>query len=138
MDEPQRRVEDMITYVPALEFIRGKAGRYCNDDSSVEVLIRPHRYGVSLEIRGPGQSHFLGVVGVRGEGLECFALVGLPNIMHFTVQFQPVAQSGGDGSIELNSEAVQLSLTLSFAGLSATFGYSGGGSVKQSVALLKA
>ncbi|MDQ1558848.1 MAG: hypothetical protein QOD32_1908 [Pyrinomonadaceae bacterium] len=128
----------MITRVPALEFIRSKAGRYCNADSSVEVLIRPYRYGIALEIHGPRESRFLGVVGVHGEGLECFALGGLPNVVHFTGRLERVAQSGPDGRIEFNSEVAQLSLTLSFVGLSVTFEYGVGSSIKGSFALLKA
>ena len=128
----------MITRVQALEFIHSKEGRYCNADASVEVLIRRYGKGLSLEIHGPGESHFLGVIGVRGDGLECFALVGLPNVLHFTVRFEPVAQSGPDGRIEFNNEAVQLSLALNFVGLSVTFEYDVGGSGKGSFALLKA
>jgi hypothetical protein len=108
----------MITRVPALEFIQSKAGRYCNADSSVEVLIRRYGYGTSLEIHGPRESRSLGITGVRGGGLEYCVLVGLPNIVHCTGRFKPVAQAGGDGTIEFRSEEARVSLTFSFVGTS--------------------
>jgi hypothetical protein len=128
----------MITRVPALEFIRHKAGRYCNADSSVEVLIRRYGYGVSLEINGPGESRSLGVIGVRNGDLEYCALGGLPNIVHFTGRLERVAQAGGDGAIEFDSEETQVSLTLSFVGPSMTLESGFGSSVEKSFALLKA
>jgi hypothetical protein len=128
----------MITRVPALEFIHSKAGRYCNADLSVEVLIRTYGKGISLEINGPRGSHSLGVIGVRGDGLECFSLVGLPNVVHFTGRLERVTQSGPDGRIEFNSEVAQVSLTLSFVGPSVTLEICVGSWSKESFALLKA
>jgi hypothetical protein len=128
----------MITRVPALEFIQSKAGRYCSADSSVEVIIRRYGYGMSLEIHGPRESRSLGVIGIRGVDLECFALVGLPNVVHFIGRFRPAAQAGGDGTVEFKSEEAQLSLTLSFVGTSVALEYGVGSSVRESFALRKA
>lgn len=128
----------MITRVPALEFIQSKVGRYCNADSSVEVLIRPYGYGTSLEIHGPQESRSLGVIGVCDGDLQYCALVGLPNIVHFTGRFKPVVQAGGDGTIEFSSEEARVSLTLCFVGTSVALEIGVGSSARESFALLKA
>ncbi len=128
----------MITRVPALEFLRSKAGRYCNADSSVEVIIRRYRYGMSLEINGPRESRSLGVIGVRGGDLEYCALVGLPNLVHFRGRLKPGTQAGGDGTLEFSSEEARVSLALIFVGTSVALEIEVESSSRKSYALLKA
>jgi hypothetical protein len=134
----ERWALDMITRVPALEFIHSKVGRYCNADSSVEVIMRRYGYGLSMEINGPGKSRSLGVIGVRDGDLEYCAMVGLPNIVHFTGRFKRVSQAGGEGTIEFSSEEAQVSLTLSFVGTSLALEIDVGSSARESFALQKA
>jgi hypothetical protein len=73
----------MITIIPALDFIRGLCGTYRSEDSKAELRIWGCGYGVALDLRGEKRTEFVGVVGAFGEVIECYAQVGLPNVVRF-------------------------------------------------------
>lgn len=70
----------MIVNIPALDFIHNLSGIY--KDDQVKLSIVRCGYGVALELYDK-KVIFTGVVGVLNGSIECYALVGLPNIFRF-------------------------------------------------------
>ena len=73
----------MLIHIPALEFIRHIVGEYQTKKEPMKFLkIWQCGYGVVFEIKSVEKSDIVAVVGIHQSEIECFAQVGLPNIIH--------------------------------------------------------
>lgn len=71
----------MIAVVPALSFLGSLCGDYACAESEVRLRIWKCGHGVAIEVRDGGKSPFTGLVGAHGITVECFALIGMPNVL---------------------------------------------------------
>jgi hypothetical protein len=69
----------MISYIPSLEYMRHLCGEYADLGTNSELTVWRCGYGVALEVRQRNRSQLVAVIGADNQGVECFALFGLPN-----------------------------------------------------------
>jgi hypothetical protein len=74
----------MIAIIPALDFMHGLRGNYSSNNSEATLRVRNCGYGLALEVGDGKKTQFVGVIGVHGTGIECFAQMGLPNVLRLT------------------------------------------------------
>ena len=97
----------MISIVPSLEFMRGLCGTYKGSTGQAELRIWACGYGVALDLRGERKTELVGLVGAFNNIVECYAQVGLPNVVRF------VGQKTSDTAIRLIADELALSLDIS-------------------------
>jgi hypothetical protein len=86
----------VISYIPSLEFMRHLCGTYADGETSSELTVWRCGYGVVVEVRQHNRSNLVAVIGADSQGVECYALLGLPNAIRLSGELK-------DGtSIEFN------------------------------------
>lgn len=73
----------MLAIIPALDFLRGLSGDHSSNESAARLRVWKCGYGVAIDLVDGKKSQLVGVIGAHGNGVECFAQVGLPNVLRF-------------------------------------------------------
>ena len=73
----------MLAIIPALDFLRSLTGDHSSGESAARLRVWKCGYGVAMDLNDGKKSQLVGVIGAHGNGVECFAQVGLPNVMRF-------------------------------------------------------
>lgn len=73
----------MLSIIPALDFLRSLSGDHSSTESTARLRVWRCGYGIAIDLDDGKKSQFIGVVGVHGSGIECFAQIGLPNVLRF-------------------------------------------------------
>jgi len=73
----------MLAIIPALDFLRSLTGDHSSNESAARLRVWTCGYGVAIDLDDGKKSQLVGVVGAHGNGVECFAQVGLPNVLRF-------------------------------------------------------
>jgi hypothetical protein len=92
----------MLVIIPALDFMRSLSGIYKAEAGSAELRVWACGYGVAVDLRGDRKTELVGVVGVYNSTVECYAQVGLPNVIRF------VGHKTSESSIHFTSEDLPL------------------------------
>ncbi len=96
----------MISRIPALEFMQSLPGNYRSADNEVELRVWLCGYGVAIDLRTKAKVQLVGVIGACGTRIECFAHIGLPNVVRF------VGDAVTGDSVHLVAEELSIELTL--------------------------
>jgi hypothetical protein len=96
----------MISIIPPLDFMRSLCGAYKASTGQAELRIWSCGYGVALDLRGEKKTELVGVVGAFNSVVECYAQVGLPNIVRF------VGQKTAGSAIHFIADDLPLSMDL--------------------------
>ena len=94
----------MISIIPALELMRSFGGIYKSATGHAELRIWPCGYGVALDLRSDKKTELVGVIGAHNTGVECFAQIGLPNVIRL------VGLKTSDVGIQFNADDFPLSI----------------------------
>ncbi|MES3020607.1 MAG: hypothetical protein V4857_03375 [Pseudomonadota bacterium] len=97
----------MISVIPSLDFMHSLCGTYKAVEGHAELRVWTCGYGVALDLRGAKKTEFVGVVGAFKTFVECYAQIGLPNVVRF------VGEKKSDFIILFTGEDVPLSMELS-------------------------
>ena len=73
----------MLTIIPTLDFMHSICGSYKADAGNAELRVWACGYGVAVDLRGHKKTELVGVVGAFNNTVECYAQVGLPNVIRF-------------------------------------------------------
>jgi hypothetical protein len=111
----------MISYIPSLEYMRHLCGAYSDMGTDSELTVWRCGYGVALEIRQRDKSQLVAVIGANKQGVECFALFGLPNAIRLVGELKDKASIHFTGAdypfgFSLTNKPDGLVLQLSYEG----------------------
>ncbi len=76
----------MITIIPALDFMRGICGSYRSVEPIATLRVWTCGYGIAIDLADERKTKLVGVIGASGDGIECFAQFGLPNVLRLSGQ----------------------------------------------------
>ena len=71
----------MISRIPALEFLRQICGLHEDSTNAVKLRVWACGYGVAIDLTVKGKSILCAVAGAFRQEVECFAQIGLPNVI---------------------------------------------------------
>lgn len=97
----------MLTVIPALDFMRSLSGGYKAESGKAELRVWACGYGVAVDLHGEKKTELVGVVGAYNGTVECYAQVGLPNVIRF------VGSKASEASIHFASEDLPLEWQIS-------------------------